>query len=355
MVQELDPTKFHILTKRQQKNILIITTLISLLLIPTFGLFYYKFAVFRPNQTDKELTFEITNGMAVAEIADLLEQKQIINSKFLFLLYTRINNLGSKIQAGVYTVPAGINLVTVTDTLQHGLNDQSVTFLEGWRVEEFGVEAATKLKNVDYSNFIGLAKNYEGYLFPDTYSVNKDIDETELVDRLRENFDVKTKDILSTEALTKAGLTKEQAVIFASIVEREAVEDDDQQVVAGILINRWKNGTMLGADATTQYAIAMKGIRCASSVCPTQEVAQNWEWWPKDLTLDDLADTSPYNTRKNVGLPPAPISNPGLNTITNVMNYKPTDYVFYLHDSQGNIFYAKTLAEHENNIKLHLQ
>lgn len=363
--EPLDPNKYHIFSMLNPKIKKIVYISLTLLIVftPILAVLYYKAAVNRPSQTDNEVTIEIQSGETVSDVANLLYAQDAINSTFLFRFYFLINELQSNIQAGVYTIPAGTNIKELGRMLQKGVNDKSITFIEGWRVEEYAVLANQTFEKIDYSDFIKIAKAYEGYLFPDTYNFNIEVREQEIVDALMTNFNEKTQDILTPENLAKIGLTKEEVIIFASIVEREANKPEDRPLVAGILINRWQDNELLGADATTQYTIATKRYGCdipnkkltgEDPICPDEDVIPNVDWWPNDLTLTDLTTDNVYNTRYVVGLPPAPIANPGLDAIQAVVNYTNTDYRYYLHDNDGDIFFAKTLDEHNANIAKYL-
>jgi len=295
-------------------------------------------------------------GEGVSDIARNLLDKGAINSDFLFNVYVYTGKLGNKIQAGTYKIPAGSNLKQVVEIIQHGTNDLQLTFLEGWRAEEFARLATNNLDNIDFQEFVNLAKDREGFLFPDTYSVNKDIQEKELLDMFIANFNERTKEILTETNLTRVGLTKEQVIIFASMIEREIHTEEDRPVVAGIIIKRWREDTKLDVDATTQYVAAWQDICGAPERCvPPFEDIESFDWWPSILTQDDLELDSPYNTRKNLGLPPAPISNPGLSAIEAVLNAKESPYYFYLTDSEGAIHYATTLDEHNSNTTKYIQ
>jgi UPF0755 protein len=359
MAEELDPNKFHVLNSKQQKLSLLIGSISLLVFGLLFSILYYNVAVNRPAQKDIENSFRIESGEGLSQIAANLNQSGLVNSEFLFKAYIFIHHLDSNIQAGVYKIPAGTSIKQLSEILQHGTNDVTLTFLEGWRVEEFARLASQDngLNNVDYEKFLKVAGSSEGYLFPDTYSLNNEIDEAGLFRILRDTFDTKTKDILTPEALSKAGLTKEQAVIFASIVEREVSKSEDRPIVAGILIKRWKDDQLIGADATTQYAVALLKAGCSVSedkICPSGVLAETFQWWPKELTIEDLNYDSPYNTRKTLGLPPTPISSTSLDSITSVLNYQNTSYNYYLTDSEGISHYAITLEEHNTNIAMYL-
>jgi len=355
-VQQLDPNKFHILTKKNKLILLAVTLLFFILVLPPVSYWYYNFALNRPSQTSKEITFEIKKGDLVSEIADNLYEAGAINSKFLFNFYAINTNLDRNIQAGLYTIDAGTSIKELAEQFQHGTLDNSITFIEGWRVEEFARKAAMEFKSVDYYEFVSQAKDLEGYLFPDTYIFNSTITATQMIEHLRDVFDKKTSNLLSGDYLQKSGLTSEQALIFASIIERETSDDDDRPIVAGILIKRWREGMKIEADATTQYVVANKDNSCNTQTlaCETKIDFSDINWWKKDLTLNDLNIDTPYNTRKNIGLPPRPISSIGLSALQAVVNYIDSDYYFYINDQTGKTHFAATLAEHENNIAKYL-
>lgn len=360
MSDPLDPQKFHIISEPLKKKLIIAGTLLVLIVLPIFIYFYYNLAINRSSQLDTEVSFEIKSGEGVAEIAKNLYQKNAVNSEFLFSLYVFLNRLDTNIQAGMYTLRAGTSLTALVEQFKHGVNDTKITFIEGWRVEEFARVANKQFAKIDYAEFVNKASQYEGYLFPDTYYFETDVREDGMIAKLRENFDEKTKELLTPVNLQRSGLTKEQVVTLASIVEREVSNDEDRAIVAGILLARFKEGMALGADATTQYAVA-PSILCGkdatdTGICATPlEEINNFNWWPKNLTQENLDINSPFNTRKVVGLPPHPISNPSLSAINAVVNFKETSFVYYLTDKLGITHYAKTLDEHNANIVKYLQ
>lgn len=355
MVEELDPEKYHIITPKKKRTIIASLVFVFLFLIPSLLFVYYKIAVWRPSQTDKEITIEIGSGDSALEVASQLYSRGAINSEFLFIFYVFLNRAETNIQAGTYVIKAGTPMVTVIEQLQHGTNDVTLTFVEGWRVEEFARLAAKKLTKINYKTFLDAASGAEGYLFPDTYFVNREIQDADLVKLLRDTFDQKTATVLTSANLTKAGLTKEQTVIFASMVEREVAGAADRPIVAGILIKRWKEGMKLDVDATTQYSVALARLCKGDGYCiPTLEQFVELNWWPKDLTTEELKYDSPFNTRAKAGLPPTPISSVSLSSLEAVISYQTTPYYFYLTDKGGVTHYAKTLVEHNANVKTYL-
>ena len=331
----------------------------SAIILPILGYWYYDFALNRPSQTDKEITFQIKSGQTLSDISNNLFNTGAINSKFLFNLYSIQQGLDKNMQAGIYTIPAGTSIVEITQKFQHGTLDKKITFLEGWRVEEFARKASQEFANVDYIDFIEYSSDLEGYLFPDTYIFNASIDAEQMINHLNGVFDQKTRDLLSDDYLDKSGLSKEEVMIFASILERETSDSSDRPTVAGILVKRYKEQMLIGADATTQYAVSNVKHTCNTQILTCNvNVLDDYnkiDWWNPNITISDLNIDDPYNTRNNIGLPPSPISNPSLDSIMAVVNYVDSDYYYYLNDSTGKTHYAVTLEEHENNINKYLR
>ena len=336
----VDEQKFHKLDPKKKPLYIGIAAFFIVVVMPVLSYLYYKTALNRPAQTDKEITFKIEKGEGVSSISDRLYSQELVNSKALFDIYVVLNNLQSKIQAGTYVIPAGYNVKQLVELFQKGKDDVKVTFLEGWRVEEIAQLASEKFENVEYQSFVDQARQYEGMLFPDTYEFNVDADEETIINAVWENFDDKTKEVLGNDKLVGAGLSADQVLILASIVEREAKFSSDRPIVAGILEKRLKIGMALEVDATLQYALGYS--------------KEEKTWWRKNLTQDDLNLDSPFNTRKNAGLPPGPICSPGLDAIKAVVYPKQTDDLYYVSDKKGNMHYAQTLDKHVQNIQNYL-
>lgn len=314
---------------------------------------YYTFAINLQNSTDETVVdFVIEGGQSVEEIAKSLEREGLIRSAALFRLYTNLSNLSPHLQAGAYQVPKNLSLTKVADLLQHGTFEDKLTFIEGWRREEMAEYISSKFpparragavqsSKLSATDFLQESKGFEGRLFPDTYFISKETTARELVETMVENFGKK-----HSEQSNISGLTPPQALIIASIVEREARSADDRPLVAGILIKRFLNGWALQADATIQYALGYQDGESASG---------KGGWWKKHLTEEDLKVKSPYNTYLNPGLPPTPISNPGLDSLKATFNPTQTDYWYYLSDRDGIMHFAKNNEEHNQNVAKYLK
>ena len=312
---------------------------------------YYQAAITRKNYDGQgEAEFVITPGQHVYEIADNLKEARLINSASAFKIFVKLNNLSSKLQAGYYHIPRDISLKDLVYILQHGKFDLKLTFPEGWRREQMAYYSSKQLgRDSFYQEFLKESENAEGYLFPETYIVPRDITAKELVTVMRGTFDKKYTEA-SLSMGEKDGLTKKEIVTLASVLEREASRDEDRPIIAGILLKRLKNDWALEADATVQYAQASRQLTAISFV-----KLENFEFWSGEITIDALKADSPYNTRLHRGLPPTPICNPGMLSIQAVFKSVETPYWFYLTGTDGVTRYAATLAEHNRNIDQYLR
>ncbi|MDE2589668.1 MAG: endolytic transglycosylase MltG [Patescibacteria group bacterium] len=264
-------------------------------------------------------------------------QEGLIRNPVAFFLTVKQQGLDGKIQAGDFRLSPSMSTAQIAENLTHGTLDVWVTIPEGKRATEIAEILSKKLSSYNSSYAIALATK-EGYLFPDTYLFPADSSISKIMDIMENNFNNKYQEALKNKT---ANLTQQQAVILASIVEREAISPRDMQLAASVLENRLNIGMPLGSDVTLEYAIGYQ---------PTEHT-----WWKKDLTADDLILNSPYNTRLNAGLPPTPISNPGLVALEAVLNPPQTDYLYYVSDSKGVLHFAKTLEEHNANVKKYMQ
>lgn len=306
------------------------------LITSVLGFLYVRYSLERPNYSglgNKDLRIE--PGMTTSQIADMLDKNGLVNSPTLFSLYVRFKKIN--LQAGSYQTPSDLSIIDLANFLTKGTDDVRLTFVEGLRSEEMAELAKKSLSSFDANAFVSevKSKKLEGRLFPDTYLVTKTTDALQLVKLLSETF-AKRIEPLNIK-VNKGSLTENEVIIMASILEREEPKSEERPTVAGILIKRLKSGEILGVDATTQYEFGKEG-----------------NWWPKQITQDMLNSDNPFNTRKKAGLPPSPISNPGLSSVKAVVGYKDSEFNFYLHDKDGTIRYAKTLEEHNSNVAKYL-
>lgn len=299
------------------------------------GFWSNQLAAVSQDQTTKKIV--ILKGKSLNDIANQLKKENLIRSPFFFSLYTRKQGLSNKLSAGTFKLSSSMSMPEIVKIMSDKPQEVWVTLIEGWRVEEMAEKLNIELK-IDNGEFLKYAK--EGYMFPDTYLFPHDVTVARLTQRLKDTFEERFSEGLKNK-IKAQGLTEKEGVILASIVEREARSDKARTEVASILLKRLKIGMGLNADATIQYALGFQ----------KNEKPPAGGWWKRHLTKEDLKVDSVYNTYIHSGLPPTPISNPGLASIQAVANAdSSTPYLYYYHDAKGISHYAKTLEEHNLNV-----
>lgn len=312
----------------------IIAVVILILVVVIISTFWWQNGVLPVNsQNNTPKIFVVENGQGVREIANSLKKEGLIRDPVVLFLITKQRGLDKKIQAGDFRLNPSLNAYEIAESLTHGTLDIWVTVPEGYRAEEIADILEGKIPNYDKSWREVLNQN-EGYLFPDTYLIPRDADITTIISIFKNNFQTKYD---SVKSLKTNNLSDTQTLVLASLVEREAMLEEDRPLVASVIYNRLSIGMKLDIDATLQYALGYQ--------------KDEKRWWKKGLTNEDKKLNSPYNTYTNPGLPPAPISNPGLSAISAALNPAETDYLYYITDKNGKNRYAKTIEGHSANIE----
>lgn len=289
------------------------------------------------SQDQTPVTFRVNDGDGVRTIAANLAEDTLIRSPTAFFVLVKLMGIERNLQAGDFRLNRTMDSRSVARELTHGFKDIWVTTLEGWRNEEIATVLA---KNLDLpeSEFLRSAK--VGYMFPDTYLIPQDATAGAIIAIFSGAFEKKLSEDMRAD-IRASGMTLDEVITLASIVEREGQTDEDRPIIAGILLNRLDAGWPLQADATLQFVLGYQ--------------SQDKTWWKKTLYDDDKKVNSPYNTYANPGLPPGPISNPGLASIRAVVYPKKTTYWYYLHDPTGGVHYATSLDEHNANVAAYLR
>ncbi len=314
---------------------------ISLLLIFAigFGVYYYEGSLPAQPNNKETATFIINRGESVNTIINNLAKEDLIRNKLVFFLIVKRLGIESEIQAGLFRLSPSMNAEQIAESLTQGSDDVWVTIIEGIRKEEVAQILSNEL-GIPESEFIQQAE--EGTLFPDTYLIPRTATIQQILTIFENNFNTKYNEELRAEARA-SGLTDNQVLTLASMVEREANTATAMQEVASIMVKRWRNDWPLEIDATVQYILGYQ--------------EDTGTWWKQHLTVDDLAIQSLYNTYEHPGLPPAPIASPGLTAINAVINADVnTPYWFYISNRDGSeMHYSRTLEEHNENIQKHLR
>jgi len=306
------------------KKLLLTIPLLFLLFLILFIVFSFK----APSTDTTKKVFVINQGEGLMTIAARLEKFHFINNRYVFVLYSRLSGLSTKIKAGTFYLTTAEKLPDLTLKItKGGSTDYWLKIIPGQRIEEFSPSA----------EFTATASGLEGQLFPDSYLLPKYFTPQQILDLIFLNFEEKLAEVRATKFTT---YNDPQSIILASLLEREAKTLADKKIIAGIIINRLRSGMPLQIDATVQYA---------------KDSLTNPDKYWKPISKADLKIVSPYNTYKNRGLPPAPICNPGLDSLIAAFRPTETDYFYYVNDNQGIIHYAKTLAEHNANVAKYLK
>ncbi len=279
---------------------------------------------------------KIVKGKSTLDIAKDLEQRHIVRSALVLAALAKAYGGQRAIIAGEYFFPGQENAFTVARRLASGdyeLTPIRVTIPEGASAREMTALLEQKIPDFDADVFFDTARPKEGYLFPDTYFFLPGVDPQLVVYALLENFKNKMLSPNARDALAASKRPLADIITMASLLEKEAPQTKDRKIIAGILWHRIAVGMPLQVDAVFPYIIGVNSLQ---------------------LTQKQLKTDSPYNTYTNLGLPPGPIANPGLDAILSAMTPTKTNYVFYLSDLHGNFHYCVTYACHLANQRRYL-
>ena len=319
----------------KRKKIIIISGIIL-----TVGIFIgiYQCLFSAPQRKFNEERIVVNLDTTEEELIPKLKEQEFIRSEWAFKLVLKTRGLEGRIKPGGYKVSKNMNAWSLALALANFRDQSWVMIPEGLRKEEVAEILKKELGWTEETKeeFLNYAK--EGYLFPDTYLLDvlniKDAGK-KVAKRMEDTFNEKCQEIF--KELAKNNIRNDTAIILASLIQREAANEEQMPLIAGIIWNRLLKPMPLQIDATIQYI-----------------VGQPDNWW-RPVTLKEYKTESPYNTYLHEGKPPAPICNPGLAAIKAVAHDQSSDYFYYLHDSEGQIYPAKTYEEHLKNIEKYLK
>jgi UPF0755 protein len=313
-----------------------------LLLIVSSLWFYYQIYFPQSSFCDEETIFSVSRGENFIEISRKLKEEELIKNEFFFQVYAFLSGKFRNFQVGSYSLCLNRSVVDIVDTIHQGKTIQiKLTIIEGWNLKDVA-DYLEKLKVVNKDSFLKKTKNFksdqsfsflkdkpdeadlEGYLFPDTYFVPYGISEDSIIEIMLSNFDNKLSDNLKKE-LKNQEKTIFEAIIIASLIEKEVRTLEDKKLVSGIIQKRLKIGMPLQIDATISYITGKKTVR---------------------ISISETQIDSPYNTYRYRGLPIGPICNPGLESIKAAIFPQESEYLFYLSKPDGETVFSKTLEEH---------
>jgi len=333
--------------KSPKKKIIlwIIGCLLALVVATVGGAFvWYNYSLRAVNTSDtSRIRVDIASGSSPSSISQLLSDKKLIRSTLAFDIYTRMSNTRSKLQAGTYSLSPSESTQAIVDHLVKGKVDQfNITFLPGATLAEdraalinsgyssSEVDAALQ-KTYDSPLFTGkpASADLEGYIYGETYNFDSSATVEQILTKAFSQYYQAIQDNNLIAGFKAQGLDLYQGITLASIIQREVSSSSDQKQVAQVFLKRLASGIPLGSDVTYQYAAKKLGV------APSPD-------------LD-----SPYNTRKYPGLPPGPISTPGLGALEAVASPASGNYLYFLSGDDNVTYFATTEQEHEQNIQDH--
>lgn len=276
-------------------------------------LLVFLFFISPPRDFPEGVIFEVKEGTTLRENSFELKEMNLVRSRIVFEALAILYGGEDHIISADYLFEGKISSLEIARRMSKGerhLAPVKITIPEGMTYTEIGKLSALRLKNFNEEKFIALARNKEGYLFPDTYFFLTTANEKNVLDSLVKNFEEKISPLQSE--ISASGRTEEEIIKMASIIEKESKGDADREMVSGILWKRFRIGMPLQADAAPE-------------------------------------------TYQKKGLPGVPICNPGLLSIKAALYPKNSPYLYYIHDKEGNIHYAKNFTEHRQNINKYLK
>ncbi len=279
------------------------------------------------------ITIEV--GTSAREIASILKSEGVVRSEALLYYTMVLFHDPASIKASTYIFPEPLPTIEIARRLSEGDFDTDLirfTHIEGERASMIAKRASLLLPEFNPERFISAAEPHEGKLFPETYFIPATFTDEALLELMLQTFADQIKPL--QEQIEAASFSLDEILVLASIIEREANDNESKRLVASVLLNRIEIGMALQADASIEYILDK----------PLSELT------PEDLKID-----SPYNTYLYPGLPPTPIGNPGLEAILAVLEPTPSDYFYYITDDEGVFHFAKTYDEHLANIERYLR
>ncbi len=273
---------------------------------------------------------EIIPGDRLSIVAEKLYSEEIINSKFLFMLWMYLSWDQNNLKLGEYSIPEGATLSQIQGIITSGrMYNKYITIPEGLTVKQI-FEIINSYDDLTGNISVSVK---DGELLPQTYAYNKMITKDDLILKMKQAMSEVIDKEWENRQENLLIKTKEEAIILASIVEKETGIPEERPLVASVFINRLNKKMRLQSDPTVVYTLTnkygnMRGRR---------------------LYKKDLEVVTPYNTYKINGLPIGAIANPGIDSIRAVLNPAETDFLYFVADGSGGHKFAKTLEEHEKN------
>ncbi len=322
-----------------KSKFLFISSLLLLSVGLVFGAIFY--CLLSPSVQNSVDFYEVSRGQSIVKVASELNDLKVLNNIFLTRLFFKILNLENKIQAGIYEFDLGDSRWEVLKKISRGEQKLlSITFIEGSTFNQMKktIQNSNFLHgDVFNQNLISEASGFnvdaiEGLFFPDTYFYKSDTRSSEILllalKKMESTLKREWKE--KSEEINDVIKTPYDALILASIVEKEAVLDVEKPIIAGVFIKRLLKNMKLQSDPTVIYAMG--------------------DTYKGNIKRADLKINSPFNTYRQKGLPPTPIGAPGLGALRAVLNPLLSDYLYFVSKNDGSHKFSRTLKEHNEAV-----
>ena len=287
-----------------------------------------------PRDFPLDTLITIPAGVSLSETASALKDDGIVRSAVTLKILVTVLGHERDVHAGDYLFKEPKNAFSIARAISeghYGLEPIRIRVVEGATTKEMATLFARNLPRFDEMRFLAAAQKEEGYLFPDTYFFLPNADDRLVLSTLRQSFDIHIAEIQKELDASEKSLN--DIVVMASLLEREARTMEDRRKIAGVLWNRIERGMPLQVDAAFLYTVGKSTF---------------------ELTTEDLASDSPYNTYRYKGLPPGAIGSPSLDSLLATVTPIESDYFYYLADRENVTHYSKTYQEHLRKKKLYL-
>ena len=306
-----------------------------LLLILLIGVaatvFLYDYAINQPLKISEDTLFLVNKGDSLNKIAQSLQDKELVNDKYIFILFSKINRIYPQIKAGEYLFNGEFSVKQTAEKLSSGkVYLRKVTFPEGLT----STEIAKILHKENFLSKDEFAAPAEGSILPETYAYMRGDSPEKIIKQAQKAMQNVLEQAWQERDQNLPLQSKEELLILASIVEKETGIGMERAQVASVFVNRLRLGMLLQTDPTVIYALT-----------------NGKEDLNRPLTRKDLSIDSPYNTYKYAGLPPTPICNPGKDAIYAAAHPSETPYLYFVASGNGGHNFATTLSEHNENVR----
>ena len=317
--------------------------LVTFALLSIMTLYFGYFLISPGSNENKETIFIVKKGSGLKTIAADLRRKGLIKNQSLFIVMAILRGECKNLKAGEYSLNLSMSPVTIFNVLTSGtIKTYSLTIPEGFTAEQIA-NTLGKTNLINKNEFAALVNDkeiavsynidgqgLEGYLFPDTYLISRNMEARDLIDIMVKHFRRVFKEVTESRKFAASqSLSEREVVTLASIVEKETANPEERPVIASVFLNRLKRGMRLESDPTVIYGL---------------------EKFNGNLTRRDILTPTQYNTYIIYGLPPGPIANPGRESLMAVINPTITDYLYFVSKNNGSHYFSETLSEHNRAV-----